>query len=181
MLRILCIIILGLWLSGCNLVLQRPGQPSLGPIEAYAIQHGRLAPQAVQVLAPFFVGHEEVWAHLRIEVLTPAAAEATRLAGMPGVTVLGDTWLVIPGLLDADGMVRGRVFSWSQPRGVALFVHEAFHVQQYLASPLDFVWEAVQGICLSLLHGELYDHDYVSYEREAIAFERQVRVALEAR
>lgn len=166
-------------LDGC-LALPPVSKPP-GPIEAYAVQHGRLAPAAAAVLAPWFVGHEDVVAAIRIQVLSVASSEISRKAGMPAITVIGSTWVVIPGVLDADESVRGRVFSWTQPRGIALWAHEAMHVQQYLADPLSFIWEGFQGICLSILHGEPYAHEYIAYEREAIAFERMVRAELEAR
>ena len=180
MMRMIAVIVLSLGLSACSLLLQRPGTPTVGPIEAYAVQTGTLAPVAIAVLAPFFQGHEEVLHAINVQVLSPLAALATLEARLPAITVLGATWIVIPGLLDANGTVRGRTFSWTQPRGIALWAHEAFHVQQYRDAPLAFVWEGLKGICLSLAHGEVYDHKYVPYEREAIAFERAVRTVLEA-
>ena len=177
--RLLWVIILSLCLSACGLLLQRPGTPTLGPIEAYAVQTGKLAPLAIAVLAPFFQGHEDALEAIRVQVLSPLAARATLEAGLPAITVLGSTWVVIPGLLDANGTVRGRTFSWTQPRGVGLWAHEAWHIKQFRDAPLAFVLEGLKGICLSLAHGELYDHDYVPYEKEAIAFERMVRATLE--
>ena len=177
--RLLWTILLSMSLSACSVLLQRPGTPALGPIEAYAVQTGKLAPSAIAVLAPFFAGHEDTLSAIRIQVLSPLAALATLEAGLPAITVIGATWVVIPGLLDANGQVRGRVFSWTQPRGLALWAHEAWHIKQFRDAPLEFVWEGLKGICLSLAHGELYDHDYVSYEQEAIAFERMVRATLE--
>ena len=177
--RVVAAIVLSLCLSACSLLLQRPGTPTLGPIEAYAVQTGKLAPGAIAVLAPFFEGHEDALSAIRVQVLSPLAAQVTLEAGLPAITVLGSTWVVIPGLLDANGKVRGRTFSWTQPKGLALWAHEAWHIKQYRDSPLLFVLEGVKGICLSLAHGELYDHEYVEYEQEAIAFEHRVRAALE--
>ena len=177
--RVLSVILLGLSLVACSLLLQRQWTPTLGPIEAYAVQTGKLSPSAIAVLMPFFQGHEDTLEALRIQVLSPLAAQATLEVGLPAITVIGATWVVIPGLLDANGKVRGRTFSWTQPRGVALWAHEAWHVKQYRDLPLAFVWEGLKGICLSLAHGELYDHEYVKYEQEAIAFERMVRATLE--
>lgn len=177
--RMFAVTVLSLCLGACGLFLQRPGTPTLGPIETYAVQTGRLAPAAIAILAPFFQGHEDALEAIRVQVLLPLAAAATLEAGLPAITVIGATWVVIPGLLDSNGTVRGRTFSWTQPRGVALWAHEAFHVQQYRNNPLAFVVEGLKGICLSLAHGELYDHEYVEYEQEAIVFEHMVRGTLE--
>ena len=177
--RMIALSLLIVWFNGCSVLLQRSSPNVLGPIETYAVQNGKLAPASIAILVPFFQGHEDALEAIRVQVLSPLAAAATLEAGLPAITVLGIMWVVIPGVLDANGMVRGRVFSWTQPRGIALWAHEAFHVQQYRDNPLAFIWEGLKGICLSLTHGELYDHDYVSYEREAIAFEHQVRRRLE--
>lgn len=152
-----------------------------GPYEAYAHDTSRLHPEIVAVLAPWFADHPDVLDRLRVRVLTPTLARVTEALGLPAIVVLGTTWEVIPGVLDADGYVRGRVFSWTQPRGVALWAHEALHVQQFLADPLGFAFEALRGICLSILDGDLYEHEYFDYEVEAIAFERYIRARLEAR
>lgn len=154
--------------------------PTRGPYEAYAHDTGRLHPEIVAVLAPWFTDDQAVLDRLRVRVLTPTLARGTEALGLPAIVVLGVTWEVIPGVLDADGYVRGRVFSWTQPRGIALWAHEALHVQQFLADPPGFVFDALRGICLSILDGELYEHDYFEYEVEAIAFERYVKARLEA-
>lgn len=149
------------------------------PYEAYARKHGRLHPENVAVLQPFF-------APLRFDVhqvrvrLVPAWFGSLGARGSPtAMAVFLRTWYVIPGVLDADGRVRGNVWSWTQPAGIANFAHEAYHVYQYERDGFFrlyglFAW----GIMQSLLAGKLYDHQRIAPEREAIAFERQVEAQL---
>ena len=178
LLRLLSMLLCSLWVSACTTgphVVRH-----VGPIERYAEQTGQLPPNIRAVLAPWFQGHEDVLTRLKVHVLSEFEADATLTLGMPAITVPGSTWVVIPGVLDADGYVRGRLFSWTQPRGIALWGHEAWHVKQFLEAPLLFVYEAVVGICRSLIAGEFYDHDEFPYETEAIVFELHIRAALEA-
>ena len=88
----------------------------------------------------------------------------TRALGMPAVTVYGATLVCVPGVLDADGNVRGRLWSWTQPRGVALWAHEVKHIEQWVSDPTAFVAHAMPGITTSLLRGTVYDHAAIVYE-----------------
>ena len=150
-----------------------------GPREDWVRTHGTLPPRSVTLLAPWFA--HAVLAAVHVWVQPRWLAAWTRGLGMPAVTVYGDTLVCVPGVLDADGYVRRRLWSWTQPRGLALWAHEVKHVEQWRAAPEAFAFEAATGIMASLLRGKIYDHAVIAYEQEAIAFERTVLRDLMAR
>ena len=140
--------------------------------EQAAVMQGCLPFSCWSTVAPFFptLRREQV----RIVVQSRTVATYTYWIGMPAVTVYGDTNVCVPGVLDVSGFVRRNFWSWTDPRGIALWGHEIKHVEQWLANPAAFVWQAAWGITRSLLRGKVYDHSVIEYEREAIAFQRHV-------
>lgn len=151
----------------------------MGPYETYARKHGRLHPDNVAVLQPFFTPLRFDVHSVRIRIV-PAWFGSLGARGSPtAMAVFASTWYVIPGVLDADGVVRGNVWSWTRYQGVANYAHEAFHVYQYYRDGFVrlyglFAW----GILRSLMTGKLYDHTKIVPEMEAIAFERQIEEQL---
>ena len=144
--------------------------------EEWARVHGTLPPRCMAVLRAWFP--REVLDAVRVLVQPRWLSAWTRCMGMPAVTVYGMTLVCVPGVLDADGRVRGRLWSWTQPRGVALWAHEIKHVEQWRVDPKAFAAAAASGIIKSLLRGKIYDHSVIAYEQDAIAFERTVLSAL---
>ena len=147
------------------------------PFEDYARQTHRLHPTCIERLAPFFSGTElDV---IRVTVLRPWVAHQMTRLGMHAVLVVGDTLYCIPGVLDAHGRVLGNFWSWTAPRGIALWAHEALHVVQYRANPSQFRHMVTIGLLKSWRHRTWYDHAHFPFEVEAIAFQHHVRTTLE--
>lgn len=150
----------------------------LGPIEAYALEHRRFHPDVQAILAPFFAPLGLAWRDVRVKVRT-AQFGSLGIRGRPtAVGVFGSTIHCIPGVLDADSVIRGNTWSWTQPRGVALWAHEVYHVYQWRRWRLRFVASVVWGVLRSLMRGRFYDHQVIGIEVEATAFQRQVLAIL---
>lgn len=147
------------------------------PFEAYAHATHRLHPTCIAPLTPFFSGAE--LAIVRVTVLRPWVPQWMQRCGMHAVLVVGTTIYCVPGVLDAEGMVLGNFWSWTVPRGIALWAHEVLHVVQYRANPSQFRRMVATGILASWSQRSWYDHTRFPFEVEAIAFQRQVRATLE--
>ncbi len=147
-----------------------------GPIEIHVTTYGHLPPDIWSRVSPFLPHLHNLTVHWWIQ--PHALAWATKLLDIPAVTVYGETIVCVPGVLDANGIVRGRLWSWSLPEGLALWAHEMYHVWQYRDNPGRFAWSVSSGIVRSLLRGRIYDHTVIEVEQEAIAFERSVCTTL---
>ena len=147
------------------------------PFEDYARQTHRLHPTCVARLAPFF--SEGALDVIHVTVLRPWVAHQMARLGMHAVLVVGGTLYCIPGVLDAEGRVLGNFWSWTAPRGLALWAHEALHVVQYRANPSQFWSMVATGLLRSWRQRTWYDHTHFPFEVEAIAFQRHVRATLE--
>jgi hypothetical protein len=150
-----------------------------GRYETYALQTKRLHPECWARLAPFLtpapyrMSNEAIWVLVQGGILGAIGLRN-------GAMVVGNTIRVRPGLLDANTMLYGSLWSWSQPQGIANWAHEAFHVHQWRRDRWTYYGGIFTGMVNSWLHGSPYDHSRVGPEREAILFERYVRSVLEA-
>lgn len=148
-----------------------------GPYESYALKHRRLHPDCIAVLRPHFEP-------LGFDVASVSFCVTRHVGNIPmrgsrtAVAVLANTVYVQPGTLDADGIIRRNLWSWRQPRGVALWAHEVYHVYQWQKGRMRFLWGGVTGLLMSWARFRGYDHERFWFEREARAFERNVRDAL---
>jgi hypothetical protein len=130
--------------------------------ERWARTFDELHPDAQAILKPFFPDFDV--SLVRVRVLWHPLK--------PAVFVTGRTLNVLPGTLDADHEVRGRIWSWTRPDGIALWGHECYHVKQYMEGRLG-TRDVLRGIFDSLrLKGTIYCHDVIPYEQEAIHFEK---------
>lgn len=145
-----------------------------GPYEAYALKHGRLHPDCVDKLQPYFDP-------LGFDVHSVRVKVGNRWFGY-GVLVTGGTLQVLPGVLDSPVgyRIRGHDWNWTTPRGVALYAHECHHVYSWEQAPWWFAMQVGWGMLLSWFkYRQFYAHEAFRYEREAIAFEDAVQAAEE--
>ncbi|MHA1819704.1 MAG: hypothetical protein ACTSU2_06520 [Promethearchaeota archaeon] len=85
------------------------------------------------------------------------------------------------GVLNEPGFHVGNSFDLSRPDGMALFLHELFHVKQFYDSPILMFFKYIHAILVSLIRGGiLWDHQFIPFERKAIKFEHHVRELLKS-
>lgn len=151
----------------------------MGPYEAYARRYGHLHPEARQVLQPFFAPLR--WDVNRVQIrFVPAwFFNIGPSSIVTAVAVFRRALYCIPGVLDADGPVRGEWWSWQQPRGIAHWGHQVFHCYQY---ERDGFWRHygrfALGILASLAQGKAYDAALIPQAQEAYEFEAQILIVL---
>ena len=167
------LIVVGLVFSGCYSGSKTTDD--IGPIEMYALQNGRLAPEVVAILKPFFtpLGFD-IDSTVRVRVHNDWFG-SVGIRGTPSATgVLGNTIHVISGVLDADGIwIRNNYWSWEQPVGIARWAYEVHHVYQW-QNPANYFEKLLPGIFASWAQGELYAHEVIELEQEAITFQHEV-------
>jgi hypothetical protein len=79
------------------------------------------------------------------------------------------------GVLNKEGIHSGNNFDLSDPEGMALFLHEAYHVYQWYTHPVRMLLAYIASPFVSFLwSGKLYDHRYIAFEREAIEFQWKI-------
>lgn len=84
------------------------------------------------------------------------------------------------GVLNYPGMHCGNCFDLATPKGMALFLHEIYHIYQFLRNPGKMLWSYVRAIRDSLVHAKiLFSHRHIPFEIEAIAFEDELQQILE--
>jgi hypothetical protein len=84
------------------------------------------------------------------------------------------------GVLNFPGKHCGNCFDLATPAGMALFLHEIFHIYQFLRNPIKMLWSYVRSLRDSLVFAKiLFSHRHIPFEIEAIAFEDEVQRILE--
>jgi len=79
------------------------------------------------------------------------------------------------GNLNAEGMHCGNNFDLSTPEGMALFLHEIYHIYQYCRNPLGMIRSYRKALTDSIQHaGVLFSHRHIYFELEAIAFHKEI-------
>ncbi len=79
------------------------------------------------------------------------------------------------GNLNAEGKHCGNCFDLATPEGMALFLHELYHIYQFYRNPLDLIKGYFQAIRDSLrFAGILFSHRHIGFELEAITFEHEI-------
>ncbi|MHA1338480.1 MAG: hypothetical protein ACTSRZ_00825 [Promethearchaeota archaeon] len=78
-------------------------------------------------------------------------------------------------VLNTKGIHAGNNFDLSTPKGMALFLHEQFHVYQFYRNPIKFIFQLLISPFLSLLKcGILFAHEVIPLEIEAIKFQKKI-------
>lgn len=155
----------------------------LGPYESWARLTGRLHPKIIAQMQRFFDPLPFNLHSVRVKVMSPRLTWLTSKLGFRGrptaTFVLNGTVYCLPGVLDADGVIRDNLWSWQQIPGIALWAHEFYHVYQYEKSAVKWWWSVMWGTLMSLHKGvHVYDHHVVTIEIEAVAFAAAVQEQL---
>ncbi|MBD3351240.1 MAG: hypothetical protein GF364_07115 [Candidatus Lokiarchaeota archaeon] len=83
------------------------------------------------------------------------------------------------GVLNAPGLHAGNSFDLATPNGMALFLHEEYHIYQWFRNPLKMIYQYIKAPFESLLRcGILFAHEVIPFEIEAIKFEHQMKKTL---
>ena len=166
-------------LIACQREVPVPSPFPAGPIEVYVLAHGALPPEQASLLQPFFtpLGFD-VATQVRVRPEEDSFGTFGARGSPTAVGVFGRTIHCISGVLDANGTVRGNLWSFVQPRGIALWAHEIYHVWQFRDHPERFLEQLAEGLIASWLNGHLYSHDHIIFEQEAIAFQHEVFLRL---
>ena len=149
---------------------------ALDRFESWARRTNRLHLECWAVLAPFFTSEPYSMDISDIYVLVQDRPLTIGLRG--GAMVLGNTIRVRSGILDANTYLYHNLWSWTQPKGVANWAHEVFHIHQWRRDRWRYYWRIATGMLGSWSHGDVYDHQRIGPELEAIAFEKYVEAEL---
>ncbi|MHA1731702.1 MAG: hypothetical protein ACTSU5_07145 [Promethearchaeota archaeon] len=154
-------------------------------IEEYALRHGRYHPVLVK-FASQFVDIESI---TRAKVVIwkteskrsgRAKKEGQEHSRTPAMVLLHRMhWG--RGVLNKPGKHAGNSFDLSTPEGMALFLHEVWHVHQWFRGRLKLVLSYLRAVVESVLRkGILWAHEYIPFEVEAMVKQREwVRVLRE--
>jgi hypothetical protein len=79
-------------------------------------------------------------------------------------------------ILNKPGYHCGNCFDLATPGGMALMLHEIFHIYQFRRNPFQMLWWYIRALRDSIVFDRiLFSHPRIPFEVEAIAFEYQVR------
>jgi hypothetical protein len=82
-------------------------------------------------------------------------------------------------VLNQIGMHAGNCFDLSTVEGMALLLHELYHIYQFYRNPLQMLWNYIRAVRDSLVYGKIFfAHPYIPFEIEAIAFEEEIQRVL---
>lgn len=72
------------------------------------------------------------------------------------------------GILNQPGFHAGNSFDLSMPNGMAVSIHEIFHVYQFLSNPTKMIWGYLKAMVVSWKNARaLYSHRHIPFELEA--------------
>ncbi|GAB4320876.1 MAG: hypothetical protein Kow0069_24970 [Promethearchaeota archaeon] len=154
-------------------------------IEEYAIKTGKFHPKLVK-FARRFVSIDAL-TRARVKVLKNESApsgrakkEGQRRSRTPAFVLLDRTYWG-RGVLNKPGVHAGNSFDLSTPSGMALFLHEAYHVEQYLRSGVvRTLLNYLRAVLESLIRRRiLWAHELIPFEVEAIRKQRAWQDVLE--
>lgn len=152
-------------------------------VEKYAIENRALHPAVIDFLEPYFPAFD--LQRVRVKVYTPSRGFLflSRLVGVyPAIYVRRRTITVEKGRLNASRESSIRAVDLSTSSGMGLLAHETKHVQQWLSGRLKLSWQFISGVFKSLLFSRMfYDHRRITYEIEAIEFEKKIRPGIQRR
>ena len=85
-------------------------------------------------------------------------------------------WMIwASGILNKPGQHAGNCFDLSTGEGMALFLHEIYHIFQFYCNPIRMLWNYIRSLRDSLVYAKiLFAHPYIPFEIEAIAFEDEI-------
>jgi hypothetical protein len=79
------------------------------------------------------------------------------------------------GILNFPGNHAGNCFDLATDAGLALYLHEIYHIYQFLRNPLKLMWGYIRAVHDSMVYAKiLFSHPHISFELEAIAFEMEL-------
>ena len=79
------------------------------------------------------------------------------------------------GNLNAKGKHCGNCFDLATPEGMALFLHELYHIYQFYRNPFELFKSYFQAVKDSLRNaGILFSHRHIRFELESITFEYEL-------
>jgi hypothetical protein len=79
------------------------------------------------------------------------------------------------GILNFPGYHCGNCFDLAIPKGMALILHEIYHIYQFRRNPFKLIWSYVKAIHDSLVIDKIpFAHPRIPFEIEAIAFENEI-------
>jgi hypothetical protein len=151
-------------------------------VEAYAQQWGRLHPEVLRVLQPYFPSYDLKRARFELR------PRGWRLFGWSGrgsrtpVFVLGRTIYLAQGFLNKSGWLWGNTMDLALETGSGweTLAHELIHTEQgslprmlprYLGGVVRSLWANVRG-------RRWWNHDVIPFEREAIDRAAVIRKAI---
>ncbi len=78
------------------------------------------------------------------------------------------------GVLNKEGMHAGNSFDLATPKGMALFLHEVWHVHQWFRGRLKLLLSYLRAILESLLRKRIFwAHEFIPFEVEAIKVQKR--------
>lgn len=150
-------------------------------VEDYALEHGRLHPQAVAFLTQYF--------DIDLGLVKVNAKHGKTSALGTAVWVLADTIMAERGKLNAKfeqwpvelsdgrtGYNSNRAIDLATVHGMLILAHECYHVKQWLTRPWwssVFTWFGDMFRSLWFKR-RLWSHGYSKWEFEAIEFQRSI-------
>jgi hypothetical protein len=79
------------------------------------------------------------------------------------------------GIFNKPGYHCGNCFDFATPEGMALFLHEMYHIYQFFRNPLKMLKNYIQAVHDSIVYAHiLFSHRHIPFEIEAIAFENEL-------
>jgi len=149
-------------------------------IEEYARRYHKYHPILVKFSSeflPYWVLQKAIPRVLRIKSIPSGRRkeiEGQTIRTTPAFVIINHIYWA-DGVLNKPGMHSGNSFDLSDPEGMALFLHEAYHVYQWYTHPFRMFLAYIASPVVSFLRsGKLYDHRYIEFEREAIKFQHKV-------
>ncbi len=85
------------------------------------------------------------------------------------------------GILNKPGIHCGNSFDLSTPKGLALLLHEIYHIYQFRRHPLKLLFLYLKSIKDSLVYDKVFfSHARISFEIEAMAFQQEIEKILKS-
>lgn len=184
--RIMLLAILAWFALGCT-----PAVPPGTAVQAYAVRHERLHPEACALLRDFgVVEHPEtIFVHVRPRSWPPFLLADRVEIGPDGhpvklgtpFFVMGEHMYVAEGVFNYPGSYLRATFDLATPKGAAGFCHEGVHVQD--ARDNGRAWLICQWIRTLLRSWETnrrwWNHQASEFEQHAIQIEEAVLAELQ--